>query len=188
MIKKRDFYFIRHGQTDYNRRDIEVNIELIDSTDIALNAHGEGQAHTIADKIAELPIKTVCCSPLKRAVQTKEIITKKLSCVDHHAVDALKECKIAIWNKMRAFQKGSTLSEELNAFRQQTLLGLEMALSKEGPVLIVAHGGIHWMMCHLMNIDSHEWIIDNCVPVHFTYSQGKWHAHKLFQHQKSVVA
>ncbi|MEI8366272.1 MAG: hypothetical protein WCF65_07615 [Parachlamydiaceae bacterium] len=69
--------------------------------------------------------------------------------------------------------------EPVKSFMQQVLNGVNQALSQPGPVLIVAHGGIHWAMCCFMNVE-HEWAIDNCVPVHFFMGEnGKWQAKKL---------
>jgi probable phosphoglycerate mutase len=65
-------------------------------------------------------------------------------------------------------------------FIQNVLDGINQSISKAGPVLIVAHGGIHWALCCVLGIEDHEWGIDNCVPVHFTINEeGRWKADKL---------
>jgi probable phosphoglycerate mutase len=69
--------------------------------------------------------------------------------------------------------------EPIYSFMQKVRSGVNQALSKEGPVLIVAHGGIHWAMCCLMKV-NHEWVIDNCGLVHFSISEtGEWRAKQL---------
>jgi broad specificity phosphatase PhoE len=70
---KKDFYFIRHGKTNFN-----TSIHKIDHEDVSLNAEGLQQARDIEPLITSLPIKTVCSSPLKRAKETKEIISMRL--------------------------------------------------------------------------------------------------------------
>lgn len=65
MILQKEFYFIRHGQTDHNK-----SAPKIDHEDISLNDIGWQQANEIESIIAALPIKTICFSPLKRYAVT----------------------------------------------------------------------------------------------------------------------
>lgn len=176
MIEKKEFYFVRHGQTDYNVFKCKVDHE-----DVSLNQVGFLQAQTIEPLVADLPVKSVCFSPLKRAKETKEIISARLDVI-HHEIPDLGECTMQIWKEMT--QLGSDAfnnsSEPVRAFMQRVADGINQALSCEGPVLIVAHGGVHWAACCLMGIEEHEWIIGNCLPVHFSLQQeGFWRARKL---------
>lgn len=175
MILQKEFYFVRHGQTDYNL--------LTNGSDhpphIPLNATGRTQARAIEPVVASLPIKTVCFSPMKRALETKEIITERLL-AEHSEIADLGECSGPVWEKMSRLRSQEALfgEEQVSNFVQRVKKGLNMALSQKGPVLIVAHGGVHWAICGLMNILSHDWAIDNCIPVHFSFSE-KWVAKKL---------
>lgn len=176
MISKQEFYFIRHGQTDYNISDTKV-----DHDDVSLNAVGLRQAQEVAPIIAKLPIKSICYSPLKRAVETKEIISTQLLAA-HHEILALGECSLQIWNDMTSCGPNAYRSskEHVKCFIQRVLTGVNKALSLESPPLIVAHGGIHWAICCLMEITDHDWIIDNALPVHFFPDDtGRWKARKL---------
>lgn len=66
------------------------------------------------------------------------------------------------------------------SFLNRVRRGINQALLLPGPSLIVAHGGLHLALCHLMDIEEHEWVIDNCIPVHFfVESTGKWRAKRL---------
>ena len=172
----KEFYFIRHGQTDHN---LKAGKKEEQSPDIPLNDNGRGQARSIEPLIASLPVKRVCCSPFRRAQETKEIITQRLL-VPHHEIKDLGECTTQIWDEMMAFGKGdiSEAQEPIRSFFERVQRGLNEALHQEGPVLVVAHGGIHWALCLLLNPTEHDWIIDNCVPVHFTFN-GQWQAKKL---------
>ncbi len=171
MITKKEFYFIRHGQTDYN-----VSLTKVDHEDIPLNTTGRLQAQTVEPIIASLPIKSVCCSPLRRAKETKEMISTRLQATHYELAD-LGECSLSIWQKMTAFHH---TQHEVQAFMERVVQGINHALSLEGPVLVVAHGGIHWAICSFMDITDHDWIIDNCRPVHFSLdSSGKWQAKQL---------
>lgn len=181
MILKKDFYFIRHGQTDHNLQD---GIHKEDHPEeIPLNETGKNQAKLIQPTISTLPIKTVCSSPLKRAQETKEIITSNLQ-VNHHALRDLGECSSLIWKEMVRLGMYSSLPDKgiAREFMDQVRKGMNEALSLPSPSLIVAHGGIHWALCCLIGIQEHEWLISNCIPVHFSVdNDGKWVARKLLQ-------
>ena len=63
IIHKKEFYFIRHGQTDDNIFHCKV-----DHDDVSLNTTGFQQAQNIEPIIANLPIQSICFSPLKGGV------------------------------------------------------------------------------------------------------------------------
>lgn len=62
-------YFVRHGQTDWN-----IQHRLQGSADIPLNKTGINQAQILKEKINNLDIDFIISSPLKRAVDTANII------------------------------------------------------------------------------------------------------------------
>lgn len=176
MILQKEFYFVRHGQTDGN-----VAVIKADYGDIPLNPTGREQARAIEPLVATLPVKTVCYSPLRRAVETREIACTRLL-VNHAEVVNLSECNKQIWTEMTAIGKEAHKStqEPVYGFMQRVLSGINQALSCEGPVLIVAHGGVHWATCCLMEIDEHNWVSENCVVTHFIPREdGSWSARKL---------
>lgn len=171
MITKKEFYFVRHGQTDHNVRGI-----LSDGSDVSLNDMGRDQAQEIREIISGLPIRTICHSPLKRAIETMEIVTTEHA-VDRVEISNLGECNAEIWKRM--VDPEVKECELVRSFIEKTRDGTNTALQNEGPVLIVAHGGVHWAICSLMGVE-HDWVIDNCVPVRFSIAnEGHWHAQKL---------
>ncbi len=175
MIQQKEFYFLRHGQTDHN-----VGGFHADHIDIPLNERGRQQASDIESLVISLPIQTVCFSPMKRAKETKEIVAAKLP-VKHCEIHDLKECTGAVWLEMTALGPKAHLKAQgpVQSFMEQVKSGINQALSHPGPVLIVAHGGVHWALCCFMNVE-HEWAIGNCVPVHFFLGKdGQWKAKKL---------
>lgn len=179
MILQKEFYFVRHGQTDHNIS--PLNLKENHREDISLNETGKKQAQSIAPIIASLPLQTVCCSPFIRAKETKEIITSQLQ-VDHHEIHDLGECSAEIWYGISSLGMYSSLPQEgiVRPFIERIRRGINQALSLPGPLLIVAHGGVHWALCCLMAIEKHEWFIDNCIPVHFIVgADKKWSAAKL---------
>lgn len=174
MIHKKEFYFVRHGQTDYN---ILPDHHKIDHPDVSLNATGRTQAHTIEPLIASLPVKTICCSPYKRAQETKQIVTSRLTAT-HHELEELGECSAAIWQEMCVLGRATSerAQESVRQFLERVRIGLNQALSQEGPVLIIAHGGVHFAICSWMNLADHDWAVDNCVPIRFYLNQNQWAA------------
>lgn len=178
-ILKREFYFVRHGQTDHNI--LEGKHKGDHSAEIPLNQTGKEQATRIEPLIASLPIQTICASPMIRAQQTKELITPRLR-APHHAIEELGECTAKEWGTMAQMGMYSPLPEEGAArfFMDRVRQGINKALTLEGPILIVAHGGVHWATCCLMGIQSHDWSIPNCAVVHFSIgNDGNWNGRIL---------
>lgn len=179
MILKKDFFFVRHGQTDHNRSSHKTDHE-----DISLNAIGKEQAKNLAPLVAGLPICTICCSPLRRAQETKELLLPNSV---HLEINHLGECTSQIWKEMTALGSQVLISgsETTKCFLNRAKQGINEALSQEGPVLIVAHGGIHWAICCWMEILEYNWIIDNCQLTHFSINRaGAWQA-KILQELRS---
>lgn len=65
-------YFVRHGETEYNRRDI-IQGGGIDSE---LNATGQAQAEALARRLASVEVDNMYASTLRRAKQTAEILAR----------------------------------------------------------------------------------------------------------------
>jgi probable phosphoglycerate mutase len=73
MIPKRPFYFLRHGQTDWN---LEGRYQ--GHCDVALNATGIAQAEAAAECLAQIPIDRLVASPLVRAKTTASMVAARL--------------------------------------------------------------------------------------------------------------
>jgi broad specificity phosphatase PhoE len=73
MLPKRPFYFLRHGQTDWN---LEGRYQ--GHCDAALNATGIAAAAAAAQCLAQIPIDRVVASPLVRARTTASIVAAHL--------------------------------------------------------------------------------------------------------------
>ena len=69
------FYFVRHGQTDWNK----INQTLCAQDNIQLNTTGLIQATNVARLLQNISIKEIYSSPLMRAKQTAEIINKNIN-------------------------------------------------------------------------------------------------------------
>jgi probable phosphomutase (TIGR03848 family) len=64
------FLFIRHGETDYNKKMLFPGR----IPDVHLNKKGRQQAQAVADRLAKVPIKAIYASPLDRAMETAKLL------------------------------------------------------------------------------------------------------------------
>lgn len=72
-IPRRSFYFLRHGQTDWN-----LQGRFQGHSDIPLNPRGLEQAHAAARLLENCSIDVIITSPLVRALKTAAIIAEAL--------------------------------------------------------------------------------------------------------------
>lgn len=149
--------------------------------DIPLNQIGREQAVKIKPIISLLPVQTICHSPMRRVHETKNLIAADLQ-IPQYEIDELGECSAKVWNEMSRLGMYSSVPSdgEARLFFEQVRKGLNQALLLPGPLLIIAHGGVHWALCCLLNIANHEWAINNCGVVHFSIDRsGNWIAKKI---------
>ncbi|MBD3156334.1 hypothetical protein GF369_00750 [Candidatus Peregrinibacteria bacterium] len=73
-MQKKTLYFLRHGQSVYNKLNI-----LQGQIDSPLSEEGEKQAYDLAPRFKNLNLKHIAHSPLLRAKQTAEIVNKQLN-------------------------------------------------------------------------------------------------------------
>jgi probable phosphoglycerate mutase len=151
IIKRTSFYFLRHGQTDWNAQG-----RLMGSQDIPLNETGIKQAHGAASALQFARIKTIAASPLMRARLTAEIAQTFVP-APIVFIDDLREACFGILEKnmslnnfqhrpyVAEWRDGLPLegAETYEGFRERARKGINKALELPGPVLIVAHGGIY---------------------------------------------
>ena len=83
-----DFYFFRHGQTDYNVQGVWQG----SGTNAVLNATGERQAYELASKFIVFGFTRLYCSPMLRAVQTADAISRYNSNMPITILQDLREC------------------------------------------------------------------------------------------------
>ncbi len=180
LLAAREFYFLRHGQTDQNT----LKVPFTEERDIALNEHGKKQARALASSLALLPIHTICYSPLQRAKETMDLGAVELKEVHRVEISALKECAPHVWPVMTQAEVMPPASAAVQHFFDQVLSGVRAALAHRGPVLLVAHGGVHWALCQQLGVcpDQYNWKMSNGAVAHFTYSQGGvWQAETIIR-------
>ena len=178
-ILNKPFYFVRHGETDWNRRHLYMG-----SQDIPLNQRGIEQSKLAADWLKDEPIVHIATSPLSRARKTAEIIAEKIQ-KPITVVDDLRECGWGIKEGepfddgviLQKWFKGEALegAEKVHDFGARVMRGLTSALELPGPVLIVAHGGVY---CAIQRVFGWPFInVKNCSPLYHKppeESQQSW--------------
>ena len=188
---QKSFYFLRHGETDWNKQQ-----KIMGQSDIPLNKTGVLQARTVAEKIQGLPIDTIVTSPLKRAYKTAEIIGNKIRQPIFIDNDLQEFC----WGSMEGKVKGDRSykntpfepekwwkedivpegAETFSAFVSRTLKATNYHLSLYQNILFVAHGGI--IMAILTAIGQPLRRVDNTALFHFitpTLGQTYWEVNIL---------
>jgi broad specificity phosphatase PhoE len=87
-------YLIRHGATEANERRPYVLQGC--GIDMPLSPTGRRQAVAVADFLSQRSLQGIYSSPLKRAVETAEMIASRHR-VDVSTQDNLKECHVGQW-------------------------------------------------------------------------------------------
>ena len=75
-------YFVRHGQTEWNRLG-----RMQGHIDIELNEEGKKQAQIVKEKLSGVKFDKVFSSPLKRAVETAQIISSQDIVIDDRLIE-----------------------------------------------------------------------------------------------------
>ncbi len=94
---------VRHGQTALNEKKV-----FRGRLDIPLNETGIQQANAIAERLATFNVKSIYSSPLKRALETAQVIGRKLN-IDTEIDDNLIDFDFGKW-------QGLTIEEAQKQF------------------------------------------------------------------------
>jgi broad specificity phosphatase PhoE len=168
MLPHVPFYFLRHGETDWNRER-----RLQGHTDIPLNATGEAQAESARRLAASLGLRSIAVSSLGRARRTAEIVNTGLG-LPVTAFDALKEFSCGpyegttdgTWLEHWRADGAVDGPESFALFRARVLSAMLSALGLDHPVLVVAHGGVFWALQRLLGF-AETTHLPNAVIVRF---------------------
>lgn len=157
MINASSFYFARHGQTDANIQAVMCGGEW----DIELNEAGIAQAKAATQLLQDTGhnIKTICASPMKRALKTAHILNEALS-VPLTVVHELREWEVGEWSRKPYHQVPNLFlgsenppgGETRQEFQDRIHRGLLASVQNEGPVLIVSHGCVWHVITKLLNM------------------------------------
>ncbi len=161
------FWFLRHGETDYNARGLSQG-----ALDISLNANGRAQAQTAGQLLAGRGIVGIVSSPMIRTRETTEIVNDWLKL----PVSFEPDLREVIFGGMEGkplvpwfhdWMDGSYAPDGAESFAELTArVGKVMAsiLARPGPLLIVAHGGVFRAIRGLLGLDF-EGLTPNAQPL-----------------------
>jgi broad specificity phosphatase PhoE len=166
-IAQMPFWYLRHGETDWNRRGLSQG-----SNDIPLNELGLSQAREAAVRLRDRGITSIVASPLSRARVTAEIVAEALG-LEVTIEPDLREVSwgvhegkpLAEW--FQGWIEGHTTPEGAESFaelRRRTIAGLNRAVERPPAVLIVAHGGVFRAIRSVMKLEF-SGRTRNCVPM-----------------------
>ena len=168
-------YFVRHGESEANRLRIISNR----GDRYGLTPNGQQQARTLAKKLRPFPISAIFSSPLRRAIETAEILSHELR-QSYQITDALREYDCGIlegksdeaswrlhqeiaedWVRHQNWQRRPLYGESFLDIKRRFLPFIEAltqdAFYADAHILLVGHGGVFKLMLPqiLTNIDDH---------------------------------
>lgn len=169
MITRRGFWFLRHGQTDWNGTG-----RWQGRTDVPMNAHGEEQAKAAGPLLRGAGIEIICTSPLKRARRTADLVAETLA-LPVVEVPGLEEFNVGPyegrteghWLESWRADEAVPGIESFPAFRNRIGAAINAALDHPGEVLVVAHGGVFWALERLCGAPGFT-RLPNCMPARLT--------------------
>ena len=144
-LERRAFWFLRHGETDWNARGLSQG-----NIDIPLNEVGIAQADTAAKLLANRGIRSIVASPLSRAHDTARAAAKVVG-RDILLEEELREVAFGVQEGQPMAQwfddwvAGHYTPEGAEPFmdlRTRAVRAVNRALAQESPVLVVAHGAL----------------------------------------------
>jgi len=177
----RQFYFIRHGETDWNRQGLWQG-----SIDTDLNDTGREQARAAISKIENLGITRIMTSPMKRCLQTCEIINQPLGLPVSEHPDLRERCfgklngrKKSEIDRADNYDPAEYQIEPLDAVlgRASAVIETGFADMAEEKILYISHGGIFRVLHnHFCGTDQTS---ANAVPYHFSEQNQVWQSRQL---------
>jgi len=170
----RSFYFIRHGETDWNKNKI-----IMGSKDIPLNERGIEQAYKAKKHFQGKDFSVIYSSDLIRTKQTASIINEEIQ-VPIIFNESLRERS---WGELEGKSHNMVLSdlsdeqllqggEEFGKFEERVLKALKEILSLPEKALIVAHGGVFVILARYLGYPSLR--SPNCMPFYFQATKDSW--------------
>jgi len=145
VLLRRPYWFLRHGETDWNRENRTQG-----STDVPLNDTGIAQAHQAALLVRGHEIGAIVCSPLERARKTADIVGAALGLPVSVGPD-LREASFGVhegevmgawfaaWVEGRVAPEGG---ESFAMVRARVVAAVNAVLAGPDLTLVVAHGGV----------------------------------------------
>jgi len=167
---KGPFYFLRHGETEYNAEG-----RIAGSYETALTGRGHDQARSAATLLAKTAITTIYSSPMRRALDTAGYVAGATG-LQIRVIEAIAERH---WGSLegvpRSARRPGELPEDAETVDQFTRRVLRGFGEVDGDLpLIVAHSGVFRVLCRTLGIVESERPITNALPLHFEPHDAGW--------------
>ncbi len=181
MLASRPFWYLRHGETDWNARGLSQG-----RSDIVLNETGIAQARRAASIMAEhwhdhAPIVRVVSSPLMRAYRTAELVVEALAARDGVTLPLsidpeLQEVCFGVqegqpmgdwydsWIAGEYTPEGAEPFDELVG---RATAAVDRATAVDGTALVVCHGAMFRALRHAMGLPANV-RLPNAAPLWLT--------------------
>lgn len=179
-----EILLVRHGQTEWN-----LLKKVQGKADIQLNKKGIKQAEYIRDFLKNEKIDLILCSPLKRAIQTAEIVNegrnirmiidKRVSERDFGEFEGMSNTDFdfnAFWSYRQNLKYDK--AENIKEFFKRVYDFLDSIKNEYAGkrILIVSHGGISIpVRCYFEGIPNVDTLLplclENCEVVKYSYKE-----------------
>jgi probable phosphoglycerate mutase len=164
-------YFVRHGESEANTRHVISNRD----SSFSLTERGRHQAQTLADKLKDIPFTAIFSSPILRARETAEILSKSFH-LPYQVTEALREYDCGIleeksdeeswrlhrhyydeWTFRHNYMNKPAGGESFVDIQNRFLPFVEsFKHESDDHILLIGHGGLFHLMLPLVltNIDN----------------------------------
>lgn len=171
------FYFLRHGETGWNR-ERRTQGQL----DSRLNDTGRAQARRAAEALRGEPVARIVASPLSRARDTAQAVAEVLG-LEVTTDPGLMECHLGDhqgrphgpW--LAEYFRGEYVppnGETFDDFCTRTWVAMRRAVALGPNTLIVAHGGLWVSARRHVAVEPDQARMPNALPLRITPEPGRW--------------
>ena len=170
------FWFLRHGETDWNAQGISQG-----NVDIPLNEVGLAQARAAAPLLRNRGIDSIVASPLSRARVTAEIVAQVLA-LPVHLDPGLREVQFGVQEGQKmsgwfadwvAGTRTPEGAETFAALRARAVAAVNRALTLPPVVLVVAHGAMFRALRAAMGLEI-DVRTQNAIPMFCEPTASGW--------------
>jgi broad specificity phosphatase PhoE len=172
--KNIEFYFVRHGETDWGREDI-----LKGPQDLALNESGRKQArkagNTLKKVLSNISSVKIVSSTLKRAIETAKEISEITGIEINVYEDGLKERYYGDYRLNTKPNEIPSDAEQIESFKERvtnTILKILLEQYQDLPLVIVSHQKVFEYVSELLTKKAER--LPQGGIAHFTLNDGKW--------------
>jgi len=181
QLDRTGFWFLRHGETDWNTRNLAQG-----SVETKLNARGQEQAEAAAEALKGRGIASLFSSPLVRARETADLVGDAIGVMPVIEPD-LRETSYGIeegkvmgewfgdWTAGNFTPDGAESFDHLMA---RAVGAVNRCLAFPAPVLIVSHGAFFRALRGAMGLERNV-RTPNATPFWCAHGQNGWQLNPL---------